>query len=169
MMIFIIINNIIKFIRHYITYKKRIKILVKNQKYNNIHYCKHKLKKNGFKLKYINNPNEELCKIAIEQSVYSIKYAGIHKHIFAKYAVSRKGLTLKHINEHIQTEDLCICAINENPYALQYVINQTDKICILALSKDLLSFRYIKNKEKYRHIIEKDTFYKCMMGLNTKN
>jgi hypothetical protein len=46
----------------------------------------------------------------------------------------------------IDDENVCVEAVRENPYALEYVINQTEKICIEAVQKSGDVLRFVRNQ-----------------------
>lgn len=50
------------------------------------------------------------------------------------------------IREIPQTEQLCLLAIEQTPYAFEFVINQTEKICLLAVQKQPSLLKLVKNK-----------------------
>ena len=45
-----------------------------------------------------------------------------------------------------QYEDICFSAIEQNPYALQYVKKQTENICLAAVKQNGLTLEYVKNQ-----------------------
>ena len=63
---------------------------------------------------------------------------------YYKKAVQKYGMLLEHID--IQTDELCMLAIQQNPSAFKFVRNQTDEICKLAIELCTPNFAFVKNK-----------------------
>ena len=66
-------------------------------------------------------------------------------------AVSICGFLLKTV--HIQTEAICLAAVEQNGIALQWVHIQTPRICISAVRRDIAALQYIHTKELYDHVV----------------
>ena len=45
-----------------------------------------------------------------------------------------------------QTEKICLAAVSQNGYALQYVKVQTEKICLAVVSVDGIALEYVDNQ-----------------------
>lgn len=45
-----------------------------------------------------------------------------------------------------QTKDMCIQAIEQDPYLIQYVNDQTEDLCLMAVNKQGLTLKYIENQ-----------------------
>ena len=43
-----------------------------------------------------------------------------------------------------QTDEICLEAVKQNGFALQFVKNQTDKICMEAVKQDGYALQYVK-------------------------
>ena len=59
--------------------------------------------------------------------------------------VKRKAFALR-FNYVIQTEKICLAAVNKNGLALQYVQEQTPKICLAAVNKNGLFLKYVQEQ-----------------------
>jgi len=71
-------------------------------------------------------------------------------------AVKLDGLNLRDIKN--QTEEICLTAIEQNPYALCFVKSQTVKICSAAVEKDDFTIVYVNNEfKKNQKLIEWET------------
>ena len=62
---------------------------------------------------------EKLCKLAVQQNGYVLKYIKIQTEEICKLAVQEYGLALKYVK--IQTEEICKLAVQQNEYALEFV------------------------------------------------
>ena len=68
---------------------------------------------------------EELCKLAVQQNCYAIKY----------------------VKE--QTEELCKLSVRQNGFSLKYVKNQTEELCKLDVQKDGDVLDYVPESMKH--------------------
>ena len=59
-------------------------------------------------------------------------------------AVKQNGYVLEYVKE--QTDEICLAAVKRNSGALDYVIKQTDEICLAAVKQDGYALQYVKNK-----------------------
>jgi len=75
-------------------------------------------------IKYIKNPSESLCKIAIKNSVESLQYISP------------------------QTEELCEYALNLDPMALQFIKTQTDTYVLTAINKNYRAFGVVTKQDR---------------------
>ena len=83
------------------------------------------LKKNGNVLQFILNQTEDMCMLAILHSPDRLRYVMHQTEPICLIAVKLNGLTLEFVKPDLQTDAVVNAAIKKNPYALQYVINQT--------------------------------------------
>lgn len=60
--------------------------------------------------------------------------------------VTKSGHSLHEIIGELQTPKICEAAIRSDPWALEYVKNQTDDLCYLAVQLDYCTLRYVRNK-----------------------
>ena len=72
-------------------------------------------------------------------------------------AVKQNGWTLEYVKK--QTPEICLEAIKENPFALEYVENQTEEMCKLAVSLDRVSLQCIRSENIKNEIIKNDETY----------
>ena len=56
-------------------------------------------------------------------------------------AVTQNGFALEYVTN--QTEAICIAAVTQNGFALEYVINKTEEICIAAVTQDSSALEYV--------------------------
>ena len=45
-----------------------------------------------------------------------------------------------------QTQEICLAAVKQNGYALQYVKEQTPDICLAAVKQDGYALQFVKDK-----------------------
>ena len=67
-------------------------------------------------------------------------------------AVSACGFLLKSV--HVQTEYICMLAVEHNGIALQWVHNQTPDICLAAVKQDLAALQYIHDENMYNYVMQ---------------
>ena len=125
----------------------------------------------GLALKYVINPSEEICCMAIRQNknafklvkntTYNIcKYAvGVDGLLLAdiidqtydicKIAVMQNGLALQHVRAEMTDKewfDIHKCAIFQNSMAIQFIENPCENLCEIAVDRDGLSLQYIQTQ-----------------------
>jgi Domain of unknown function (DUF4116) len=59
-------------------------------------------------------------------------------------SVKQNGYALQYVLH--QTDDICLRAVKDCGYALQYVLHQTEAICICAVKEYGLALQYVKNQ-----------------------
>lgn len=146
---------------------------IKNQTYE---LCISAVKQHGGMLKYVNNKflTEEICKFAIQQCRCALNYVTtdikstiyeFHKitpieNIY-EYAVRHDGWSLQYVKkEFITTEklfELCVLAVSQNGFVLQYVRNTypnmlTEDLCISAVKQNGFALQYVKKELKTEKI-----------------
>lgn len=119
-------------------------------------------------IKYIKNPPTELILIALEKSGKVIDYLDFKtdeyidlafktypaaiKHIknpseeLCIQCVKKNGKLIQYISEDIQTINIQIAAINENPIAMSFIESQTEELCYQAIETNPKVLLYIKNQ-----------------------
>lgn len=70
------------------------------------------------------------------------------EHISLIDTVKSNGLLINNIDVNLQTEELCLAAVNQNTNALNYIKNPTEKIYIAAVRKDHSLLDKIPNAKK---------------------
>ncbi len=78
-------------------------------------------------IRFIQNPSEEICMDAVQQN----------------------GSVIRYISAPYQTRNVCIAAIQNHPFALEWIVHQTEELCLLAVSifgKSILVVRTITPK-----------------------
>lgn len=130
--------------------------------------CVKAIDKNVCAVRYINNITQDVKNYAITKDPSVIKYFVNLTFDECKLALSLDGLVLEYIKSQYQYKvhnfidqygfvntkreivlsDLCYIAVNQNPEAIQFVINQTEDICKKAVSKDGMCLRFVNNKTK---------------------
>lgn len=81
---------------------------------------------NGLLIKYIKDPTEKICKLAILNKPYAIQY----------------------LNDNQQTEELCELAVKLQPLTLAHIKNQTSELCLQAINKNYLAFSGVNTQDK---------------------
>ena len=59
-------------------------------------------------------------------------------------AVNQDGYALEFVKE--QTPEICLVAVNQDGYTLQFVKEQTPEICLAAVKQNLEAFKYVNQK-----------------------
>jgi len=105
----------------------------------------------------IRNQTEELCKLAVENNLLTLRYIREPTEAIYLHAIEHHGgKTLTYIDN--QTDYICRIAIDRDVYAMQYIDIQTDELCRYAIEKNYEALKHIKNhtKELCRYAIEID-------------
>lgn len=83
--------------------------------------------------------NNFLCEHILKNNPLALKYVDIQlSEETLKYVVSKEGLMLMYIHETMQTSEICLSAILNTPWSLQYASPkfQTYELCKIALTKN---------------------------------
>lgn len=88
---------------------------------------------NGNMLKYISDQTEEMCRIAVQNQPFAIRFAKIQTPEICLEAVKNCGLLLKYVEN--QTEEMCIAAIQSEEYSIFHIKEQTEKICLMLVKQ----------------------------------
>jgi Domain of unknown function (DUF4116) len=102
--------------------------------------------KNGLNIRFVEDPPLDLCKLAVQQNIYSYVFIideNIRK-LLHRVLLSKDGMLLKYIDE--PTDELCFQAVKQNGLALQFVKNQTEKLCYHAVKQNGLALEFV-NRE----------------------
>jgi hypothetical protein len=62
-----------------------------------------------------------------------------------KYIIKKDGKKIRNLPDKYRSYELCLLAVQQNPYALDYV-NQTEELCKLAVRQDGKALQYVKNQ-----------------------
>ena len=126
--------------------KKKLALLKKQSYYKHFDSEKDKIiavQQNGVAIKYIHNPSEDLCKLAVQQKRgLAIKYIHNPSEDVCKLAVQQNGYAIQYI--HNPSEDLCKLAVQQHGYAIQYIHNPSEDLCKLAVQRNPNAIQYIK-------------------------
>ena len=60
--------------------------------------------------------------------------------------VQNDGEALQYVPSEYQTEELCMTAVKQNGYALEYVKNQTEEICMEAIKQNGWALKYVEEQ-----------------------
>jgi len=58
-------------------------------------------------------------------------------------AIQRSGLMLKRVPKELKIPELCLLAVQQNGYAIQFVKDQTEDICLAAVQQNGLALKYV--------------------------
>jgi len=100
--------------------------------------------------KYIDFSNEEICKLAVQQTGYALQYVENQTPELCKLAVQQDGYALRHVEN--QTPEICKLAVQQDGLALYYVKNQTPEICKLAVQQNRDALEYVKKSHSTKRI-----------------
>ncbi len=158
-------------------------------KYQTYILCWFSIKQDPYTLKYVHRHSRiktyinELCSLAITMNYECIMYSqqtynqcrmAIMSNPIAitlieecnldidllRFAIDFFPFAMYYIQPKWQTNELCKYAIDINPCAIEFIVNQTDELCIYVLSKDiscfsLISFPSEKVIEEYNRLTTK--------------
>jgi len=65
-------------------------------------------------------------------------------------AVKQNGFNLQYATE--QTHEICFEAVSNKPFAIKYVLNQTPEICLIAYNLNPKIIYHIKDKQLVKQI-----------------
>ena len=102
------------------------------------------VEENPHTLSYIQNPKYEVCLLSVQKNPLCIQYVPFHTLDLYKFAAPRNGMILAYIedkfwNQSLYEKDMleiCIAAVNQNGFALQFVRTQTEEICKVAVAQN---------------------------------
>jgi hypothetical protein len=143
--------------------------------FNDYELCKQMIKKDGYIIKYIENPSIELCKLALEETEYSIQYIkNPTKEILLDVLKKNPRITeylkkyfmsylndieicenigkwyfddIKFISDPInQTPIFCESLVKKNGLFLKYIKDKTPELCRLAVEQNSNALRFIKDQ-----------------------
>lgn len=77
------------------------------------------LQYNGYLLRDMPNPTEEMCIVAVKQNGLALRFVENQNDKICLTAVRQTGLALQFVKE--QTEEICITAANQNRKAIGYI------------------------------------------------
>jgi hypothetical protein len=108
--------------------------------------CKALINKNPFNIIFISDEilSDKICKLAVQQDGYSVRYMDHQTEEICKLAVQQNGDSLRYVDH--QTEEICKLAVHQNGYSLRYVIHQTEEICKLAVRQTGMSLAYVDHQ-----------------------
>jgi hypothetical protein len=119
---------------------------LKHKKNQNLQYIEKVVSRNGLELEFVTEQNENLCKRAIKQNIYSyvfIKDNDIRKKL-QNFVLEQDNSLFDFIDE--QSEELCVSLLKNNGLVLQYIKDKNQKYCYLAVQQNPLALQYV-NKE----------------------
>ena len=94
-------------------------------------------------LQLIENPSEEIQKLAVQQDEYNIKFIENPSYELQKLAVQQNGAVIRYIEN--PSYELQKLAVQENGYAIEYIENPSEEIQKLAVQQDGYAIYYIEN------------------------
>lgn len=125
--------------------------------------CTAAVSENGFALKYVKDQTAAICKVAVTQNWRTIKLVenltpelcliaveselvnGDALHLIPDEfqtpeviiaSVTRNGLNIYYVSEKNQSFEVCVAALKQDIYALEYIKTQTPGICLEAVNID---------------------------------
>ena len=114
-------------------------------------------------IKYIRNPSEQNCLLAVQQNGYMLRYITdeAQSEKVKRFAVQENGNAIQYIkNPH---EEICKLAVNQDGCAIRYINNPSQKVCKLAVQRDGGAIQYIKNPSQQVKLLavqqNKDAIY----------
>ena len=71
--------------------------------------------------------------------------------------VEEDPYNLKYINN--QTEEMCLVAVRQDGWVLQYVKEQTEEMCFIAVQQYVDSYCFIKDSQAYVRYLEDNNLF----------
>lgn len=96
------------------------------------------------------NQSDDMCKIAVKQNGFAIKYIKDQKKKYCETAVKNNGLALEHVK--YQTNKICKLAVKQNPLAIRYIrcnSEEPDGVRIRKNTNVICYIRYMIEKFEY--------------------
>lgn len=102
------------------------------------------IEENPRALACIKAPNPDVCALAVAKNGLCIQYAPYPTIDLYRVAVAQNGLALALVREQFWNESLyekemreiCLTAVTQNGFALQFVRTQTEEICLAAVAQN---------------------------------
>lgn len=111
------------------------------------------VERNGLLLRHIVFPVNlgfgQILKInlaAVKQNGLALEYCNTVTEEIYHEAIKNNPMALKYILDAYKTKKLCLCALNINGLALQYVVNKTLEFCNLAVTNNGLALKFVDDK-----------------------
>ena len=101
------------------------------------------VQQDGYAIKYIKNPSEEVQKTAVNQESYAIQYIKNPSEEIQKLAVQKNGYVIEYIKN--PSEEIQKLAVQYNGYAIVYIKNPTKEVQKLAVQQNGAVIQTIKN------------------------
>lgn len=98
--------------------------------------------KNGMALSCINKQTSAMCIAAVKQNGFALKHVKIQTNQICLAAVKQNGLALCHVIPIFKNMDICMNAVNNNPFSITECPMKTCYLWELALQRDGGVFRY---------------------------
>ncbi len=143
----------------YITKSKFI-----NDFYNNQLNIKQILKENSDMIFFVKNQTEELCKLAVSYSGFSLEYIKNQTYDICKKAVQQTIQSFKFVDKKLQTKELCIISLirkktDTYPFNIQYVREDllTYDLWKIAIQNHGLSIKYMN--------LDYQTYELCLLAV----
>lgn len=129
--------------------------------------CIMAVKKTGLALRYILKKTHEICKIAVTEDYRALQYVDeeMQTDEIIKIALKQDLTAIKYVKNNVkiaeemvkisyklldfitkQTDTMVQNALEQNPEAIQYVIDQKEKYCIKAVTASWTNLQYIKRE-----------------------
>lgn len=129
--------------------------------------CLVAVKQDGWVLKFVKKPTEEILLEAIRN--YKVPFGSVLEGIVNPtenlywIAVKEDGLELEYVKN--QTLKICLEAVKRCGWALEYVENQIGEVCLVALLQDSRSYKYIESPTKEMQYLHSTIQKKWKNGL----
>ena len=119
--------------------------------------CKLAVEQDGYNLKYVYNQTPEICKIAIQLNADALRFIPDNNktHELCIMAVQKCGLVLGYIPKNLLTDEILMEAVIQDGRSLKYidVDKQTEELCMIAIQQHPYAINYaIYNNQYYKKI-----------------
>lgn len=101
-------------------------------------------------LNSVARPTPEMVWVGLEQSPKAILYSLYPTDEMMMHSVTRDGLMLSHLDRDTdQSNDICLAAVTQNGYALQFVSDEfaSEEVCLAAVDQNSEAIKLVKNPE----------------------
>lgn len=108
-------------------------------------WCLKAVKIEGSLLKYMKKQTFEICVGAVKQYPFALTYVDIQLiDAVSEHIINDYPFALQFVRN--QTPDICLKAVKQHGFALQFVRNQTHEICLEAVKKNGCALEFVEDR-----------------------
>lgn len=117
-----------------------------DDQYQTEYICKAAVLNNAYSIKYATVQNEEICQISCAKSIHNLEYCTVRTPNLLKKICNENGAMLRELTYSEKTYDICLISVSNCGASLEYVpkCRQTVEICLAAIKNNGDSLEYVK-------------------------